>query len=196
MPASDLLAYLADELHAPPGDPGLAGSVRRVLRPGLRESSPPRPSPLARGRRGAPDRRPGRRSRPLLASSLNFDLDGLRPTSRLLIVWLALTSCSPSPPSLADRLTARVLLDPLIRSESSSYVLGRLSAAGRLASPSSTPRPLAALHRAAEGLPPRRLQPPRADLALLIAYAEGLGRPDARAVEVAAREAASEPIGV
>ena len=46
---------------------------------------------------------------------------------------------------------------------------------------------LAALHRAADGLP-RRLNR-LADLALLIAYAEGLPRPDARAVAIAAREA-------
>ena len=32
MPAAELLAYLADELDAPPGEPGLAGSVRRVRR--------------------------------------------------------------------------------------------------------------------------------------------------------------------
>ena len=52
---------------------------------------------------------------------------------------------------------------------------------------------LADLHRAAEGLP-RRLNR-LADLALLVAYAEGLDRPDARAVEVAVRESAFEAIG-
>jgi len=35
-----------------------------------------------------------------------------------------------------------------------------------------------------------------ADLALLIAYAEGLNRPDSRAVEIAVREASLDPIGV
>ena len=46
------------------------------------------------------------------------------------------------------------------------------------------------VHRAADGLP-RRLNR-LADLALLIAYAEGLPRPDARAVSLAAREAAPD----
>ena len=52
------------------------------------------------------------------------------------------------------------------------------------------PEALAALHRASDGLP-RRLNR-LADLALLVAYAEGRDRPDARAVAVAAREASPD----
>jgi type II secretory pathway predicted ATPase ExeA len=188
LPAAELLAYLADELNAPPGPAGPAGSLRRVRR-ALQLSA-------LRGRR------------PLLVVDeahliddpatfevlrllLNFDADG-SPDLALLIVGdpdlpLAL------PPSLADRLTARAVLGPLTRSESSAYVLGRLAAAGAREPLFDAPC-LAGLHRAAEGVP-RRLNR-LADLALLIAFAEGLDRPDARAVEVAAREAAPDPIGV
>ena len=89
------------------------------------------------------------------------------------------------PPGLADRLTARCLLGPFTEAESASYVLGRLAAAGA-AAPLFTPEALAALHRAADGLP-RRLNH-LADLSLLIAYAEGHPQADARTVAIAARE--------
>jgi type II secretory pathway predicted ATPase ExeA len=188
LPASELLAYLADELDAPPGEPGLAGSLRRVRRT-LREST-------LRGRR------------PLLIVDeahliddpatfealrllLNFETDG-SPDLGLLIVG-GPDLMATLPPSFADRLTARVLLGPLTRSESSAYVLGRLAAAGAR-NPLFDPPALADLHRAAEGLP-RRLNR-LADLALLVAYAEGLDRPDAGSVEVAVRESAFEAIGV
>jgi type II secretory pathway predicted ATPase ExeA len=92
---------------------------------------------------------------------------------------------------LADRLTARASIGPLTRSESATYLLGRLASAGAR-EPLFDPASLADLHRAAEGLP-RRLNR-LADLALLVTYAEGLERPDARAVEVAAREAVSDPL--
>ncbi len=89
------------------------------------------------------------------------------------------------PPGLADRLTARCLLGPFTESESAAYVQGRLAAAG---APTSlfTLEALAALHRAADGLP-RRLNH-LADLALLIAYAEDAPQADARTIAIAARE--------
>jgi type II secretory pathway predicted ATPase ExeA len=90
------------------------------------------------------------------------------------------------PPALLDRLTAHCLLGPLTEQESSTYVHGRLAAAGARVPLFGTDE-IAALHRAADGLP-RRLNR-LADLALLIAYAEGSDRPDTRAVAIAAREA-------
>jgi type II secretory pathway predicted ATPase ExeA len=89
-------------------------------------------------------------------------------------------------PGLLDRLTAHCLLGPLTEEESSSYLLGRLAAAGARA-PLFGAEEIATLHRAADGLP-RRLNR-LADLALLISYAEGLPAPDARAVAIAVREA-------
>src|SRR5436305_64078 len=83
------------------------------------------------------------------------------------------------PALLSGRLTARCLLGPLAAPESASYVAGRLANAGASA-PLFDPPALAELHRQADGLP-RRLNR-LADLALLIAYAEGSDRPDARTV--------------
>jgi type II secretory pathway predicted ATPase ExeA len=187
MPAAELLAFLADELAAPSATgPGLAGSVRR-LRSALSASA-------ARG------------ERPFLVVDeahliddpatfealrllLNFASAGAPDLSLLLVggptVLLRL------PPALADRLTARCLVGPLTESESSSYVLGRLSAAGASV-PLFDPESLSALHRAADGLP-RRLNR-LADLSLLIAYARDQPRPDAEAVALAAREASLDPL--
>ncbi len=182
LPAADLLTLLAEELGAglPGANTGLAGALRRLQQT------------LAAGA--------ARGERPLLVVDeahliddpatfetlrllLNFATAGPPDLSLLLLggpeVLLRL------PAGLADRLTARCLLGPLTESESNAYVLGRLAAAGAL-SPLFAPEALSALHRAADGLP-RRLNR-LADLALLIAYAEGLPGPDARTVAVAAHE--------
>jgi type II secretory pathway predicted ATPase ExeA len=181
MPAGELVAYLADELgFGPASGLSLAEAMRR----------------LGRGLASAAERG----ERPLLVVDeahliddpmtfeslkllLNFSTSGPSDLSLLLVgepeVLLRL------PAGLADRLTARCLLGPLTESESASYLLGRLAASGA-AHPLFAPESLAALHRAAEGLP-RRLNR-LADLALLIAYAEGHSQPDPRAVSIAARE--------
>jgi type II secretory pathway predicted ATPase ExeA len=187
MPAAELFAFLAEELAAAPAaDAGLGTSIRRL-----------RASLATAARRG---------ERPLLVVDeahliddpatfeslrllLNFATDGPPDLSLLLIgapeVLLHLTL------GLADRLTARCLLGPLTEAESAAYVRGRLAAAGATGA-LFEPEALAVLHRAAGGLP-RRLNR-LADLALLIAYAEGLPRPDARAVTLAAREAAPDAL--
>jgi type II secretory pathway predicted ATPase ExeA len=188
MPAEELLAYLADELNAPPGEPGLAGSLRRVRRV-LTESA----------RR---DRRPllvvdeahlidDHATFEVLRLLLNFIEDD-RPGLGLLLVG-GPEILLEIPPSLCDRLSARAMLGPFTAEESAIYVLGRLASAGA-SRPLFDPDALAELHRSADGLP-RRLNR-LADLALLIAYADGRDRPDTVAVEIAAREAAFEPIGV
>jgi type II secretory pathway predicted ATPase ExeA len=182
MPAADLVALVAEELGAgSPAGTTLSGAIRR-LRQHLAAAA-------ARG------------ERPLLIVDeahliddpatfeavrllLNFASQGPPDVSLLLVagpeVLLRL------PPGLLDRLTAHCLLGPFTEEETSTYVLGRLAAAGaRL--PLFGPAEIAALHRAADGLP-RRLNR-LADLALLIAYAEGIAQPDARAVAIAAREA-------
>ncbi len=169
MPAADLVAFLADELGSPPvaggGGTGWNGSIRR-LKAGLAAA-------VARG------------DRPLLIVDeahliedpatfevlrlvLNFASEGPPDLALLLVggpeVMANLT------PSLADRLAARSFLGPLTLTESSSYLLGRLEVAGA-SRPLFDPPALVELHRAAEGFP-RRLNR-LADLALLIAYAEG-----------------------
>jgi type II secretory pathway predicted ATPase ExeA len=182
MPATDLVDYLADELGAPAlARPGLAASLRRL--------------------KGTLAASAGRNQRPLLIVDeahliddpatfetlrllLNFATTGPSDLSLLLVggpeVLLRI------PPALADRLTARCLLGPLSQAESALYVEGRLEAAGAI-EPLFDPTALAELHRFADGLPRRLNQ--LADLALLIAFAEGKDRPGPRAVVAAAHEA-------
>jgi MSHA biogenesis protein MshM len=183
MPAADLLAYVADELGDGP-DPGASGSPGASLRRLRRRLS----GAALKG------------ERPLLVvdeahliddpatfealrSVLNFATLG-PPDLRLLLVGGAEVLLH-LPAGLDDRLTARCLLGPLTEAETSSYVNGRLAAAGAAGS-LFLPDEIATLHRAGDGLP-RRLNR-LADLALLISYAEGLPRPDARALAIAVRE--------
>jgi len=181
MPAPELMDYLADELDAPRfGPAGLGGSVRR-LRAGLAASAAGGARPLLIVDEAHSIEDPG--TFEALRLLLNFAAGGPPDLSLLIVggpeVLLRL------PAELADRLAARCLLGPLTEGESADYVLGRLEAAGAKA-PLFDPPGLAALHRAADGLP-RRLNR-LADLALLIAYAEGLDRPEVPAVLAAARE--------
>jgi type II secretory pathway predicted ATPase ExeA len=118
-----------------------------------------------------------------LRSLLNFASGGPPDLSLLLVGTAELLLHLP--PGLSDRLTARCLLGPFTEAESSSFVLGRLAAAGA-AGPLFSAEALTALHRGADGLP-RRLNL-LADLSLLIAYAEGHPQADARTVAIAARE--------
>ena len=182
MPAADLMDYLADELDAPKlSQAGLGGSVRR-LRAALSASASRGERPLLIVDEAHLIDNPS--TFETLRLLLNFATGGPPDLSLLLVggpeILLRL------PPALSDRLTARCLLGPLTAPESATYILGRLEAAGAT-SPLFDPTALVELHRLADGLPRRinRL----ADLALLIAYAEGHDRPDARTVLAAAREA-------
>ena len=96
-------------------------------------------------------------------------------------------------PGMLDRLSARCSVGRLTRAESISYLHGRLALAGaRDPRAILPPDVVSALHHAGDGLP-RRLNR-LADLALLIAYANGDPAPSARAVSLAAREL--DPEGV
>lgn len=185
MPAAELLAYLAEELSAPAATgPGLAGSVRRL--------------------HAAFSGAVRRRERLLLVVDeshliedpatfealrllLNFATDGTPDLALALVGGPEMLLRLPE--SLADRLAARVLLGPLSQEESAAYVAGRLAVAGA-SRPLFGPPALEALHRLADGLP-RRLNR-LADLALLIAFARELPRPDLDAVNLAARELAPD----
>jgi len=114
---------------------------------------------------------------------LNFATNG-PPDLSLLFVGDAQVLLE-LPSGLADRLAARCLLGPLTETESSTYVLGRLAAAGAK-SPLFSQAALNLLHDTAGGLP-RRLNH-LADMALLIAYARDLPIADELAVTSAARE--------
>ena len=188
MPAADLMDYLSDEIAAPRVDdsPGLAGSIRRI-----------RVALAASARRG---------DRLLLVVDeahliadpaafealrllLNFATLGPPDLALLLVGGPELPTLIP--PALADRMTARCRVAPLTRSESSAYVTGRLAIAGG-SRPLFDPPALAELHRLAEGLP-RRLDR-LADLALLVAFAQGAGHADIGSVRIAASEANVDPL--
>jgi type II secretory pathway predicted ATPase ExeA len=180
MPAPELLAFLADELGAPGGDESLIGSLRR-LRPRLAASAAHGERPLLIVDEAHLIDDPS--TFETLRLLLNFTTQGPPDLSLLLLGGPEILFRLPA--GLADRLTARCLLGPLSESESGAYVLGRLAQAGAAAS-LFDPEALATLHLAANGLP-RRLNR-LADLALLIAYAEGRSQPDAHTVAIAARE--------
>ncbi|QEH32972.1 hypothetical protein OJF2_14640 [Aquisphaera giovannonii] len=180
LPAPELLGLIAAELAGPAPGPGAASEVLR-LRDHL-----------------AAEARAGRRALIVVDDAhlirdaetfeglrllLNFATSGPPDLTFLLVGSGELMLRLPD--SLGDRLAARCLLGPLAEHESAAYVLGRLSAAGAT-SPLFTDDALPALHRSADGLP-RRLNR-LADMALLIAYAEGLPRAGSREVSLAARE--------
>ena len=181
MPASDLLSLLADDLGAgPTTDVSISGSLRRLRT-------------LLSGavRRG---------ERPLLIVDEAHLIDDastfealrtlqnfatLGPPDLMLLLVGGPEVLLRLPAGFSDRLTARCLLGALTLSETGLYIHGRLAAAGAR-EPLFSPDALSALHQASDGLP-RRLNR-LADLALLVAYADGLSRPDARAISIAVRE--------
>ncbi|WP_240907397.1 ExeA family protein [Paludisphaera rhizosphaerae] len=187
MPAVDLLAHLAHELGGSPLEVFTMAVALRRLREALAEH-------VARGRR------------PLLIVDeaqlvqdasvfeslrllLNFQSAGT-PDLALLLVGTG-EVVFQLPGGLQDRLAARSLLPPLSQSETADYIVGRLASAGVHES-LFTSEAILDLHQAALGVP-RRLNH-IADLALLIAYAEGMPQVDPRIVAVASREFSSEPL--
>ncbi|WP_422925166.1 ExeA family protein [Singulisphaera sp. PoT] len=187
LPPLELLKLLAQELGVEIGDDASPASALRRLRDWLSGCS-------ARG------------IRPLLVVDeahliedvmafetlrllLNFATQG--PSDLALLLVGGAEALLRMPPSLMDRLSARCLLGAFTESESASYVMGQLEAAGAT-SPLFDSESLAILHRAADGLP-RRLNR-LADLALLIAYAEGHSVADGHAVAIASREFELDPM--
>lgn len=191
MTPADLLAFVADEFGCEP-DPGAPAGAGPSVGVSLRRLRRRLSASAARG------------ERPLLVVDEAHLIDD-RAAFETLRALLNLATFGPPdlmlllaggpevllriPPGLADRLAARCLLGPLTEPESAAYLHGRLAAAGA-DSPLFPADAVAILHRAADGLP-RRLNR-LADLALLIAYAEGLPRPDARAAATASRESDPE----
>ncbi|MGO9465052.1 MAG: ExeA family protein [Isosphaeraceae bacterium] len=114
---------------------------------------------------------------------LNFATDG--PPDLFLLLVGGAEVLLDLPRGLADRLAARCLIAPFTESESTSYILGRLAAAGATAPLFST-EALVALHHHGDGLA-RRLNR-LADMTLLIAYAKDLAIADEQTVALAARE--------
>jgi type II secretory pathway predicted ATPase ExeA len=120
---------------------------------------------------------------------LNFAATGPPDLSLILVGTAELLL--QLPPSMVDRLTARCPLGPLTEAESSSYIQGRLAAAGAT-TVLFGPDALLALHRAALGIP-RRLNL-LADLSLLVAFAQGQTEVNTRIVALAAQEFQVDPL--
>ena len=181
LPGAEFLTLLAEEFCGPfPETPTMAMALRR-LRDHLAAAASTGHHPLLIVDEAQMIQDPA--TFEMLRLLLNFATTGPSDLALLLVGTAELIL--QLPPGLADRLTARCLLAPLTESESADYVLGRLAASGA-ATPLFTAEALAALHRAADGLP-RRLNH-LADLALLITYAEGRPQADPRTIAIAARE--------
>lgn len=187
MPAGDFIVMLAEELGVHFSAPPPLSAAIRQLRDRLSETAATGLRPLVIVDEAHLIRDPSIFE--TLRLLLNFATAGPPDLSLLLVGTAELVLNLP--PSLADRLTARCLLGPLSETESSIYLHGRLAAAGA-SQPHFTPDALAALHRAADGVP-RRLNH-LADLSLLIAYAEGDDQADARTVNIARREFEQDPL--
>ncbi|HKI19503.1 MAG TPA: AAA family ATPase [Isosphaeraceae bacterium] len=179
--APELIGQLAEELGVPP-------AARLTLTDALRALRTHLAALVARGDRPLVivdeahviDDRTALEALRLL---LNFATDGPPDVFLLLVGGAELLLDLPR--GLADRLAARCLIAPFTQSESTSYILGRLAAAGAR-SHLFTPDALANLHRHGDGLARRinRL----ADMTLLIAYAKDLPIADEETVSLAARE--------
>lgn len=188
MPPAELVAYVADELAE-----SLALESAPPLNVSVRRTQSLLATAASRGDRtllivDEAHLIEGSATFETLRLFLNFATAGT-PDLLLLLVG-APEVLLRLPPALADRLAARCLLNPLTEPESTAYIEGRLAAAGASESLFSR-EALFALYRASDGLP-RRLNR-LADLALLIAFAEGRSRADAACIDIAAREAFLEP---
>ncbi len=182
LPPEELLAYLANELEGTSKiADGPAESLRR-LRLGLSAASTRGERTLLVVDEAHLIEEPA--TFEALRLLQNFATDGT-PDLLLLLVG-APEILLKMPHSLVDRLAARCLLGPLTETETACYLLGRLATVGAR-KPLFDPDQIANLHKVADGLP-RRLNR-LADLALLIAFADGLSRPDNRCLEVAYQDA-------
>jgi type II secretory pathway predicted ATPase ExeA len=186
MSAPEMLAFLAEEWHAPEAaGPGVAGSIRRIGNVLASFES--------------------RGERPLLiVDDAHLITDGaLFDHLRLLLnlhdenapgLGLVLVGepelLAVVPASLLERASTLVAIDALTEDESNAYILGRLQFAGASA-PLFDAATLAMLYRSADGSP-RRLNR-LADLTLMIAYAQEAD-PSPHTVEVAAREIGCDPV--
>ena len=184
MPALDLVAFLADELGGPaaPGaGAGWRGSIRR-LQTGLAAATAQGDRPFLIVDEAHLIEDPA--TFEALRLVLNFASAGPPDLALLLVGGPEVMAQIPA--ALADRLAARSFLSPFTLTESSTYIRERLRIAGATR-PLFDPLALVDLHGAAEGSP-RRLNR-LADLALLVAYAEGRDEVNKLDVLAAAREA-------
>jgi type II secretory pathway predicted ATPase ExeA len=181
LPAAELVVHLAEEFGKTAVIPSSLNGALRQLRSQLAAMAAQDQRPLLVVDEAQLIDQPA--SFEVLRLLLNFASDGTPDLDLLLVGGGEVLLDLPS--SLADRLAAWCLLGPLTEAESPRYIQGRLRAAGATA-PLFSPPALASLHRLGSGRP-RRLNR-LADLALLIAHAQGLSIVEEHTIAIAARE--------
>ena len=185
MSSRDLLAYLADELGAPPADSPrytIEESVRRLERYLSENAALERHAVIVVDEAHLLEDCGSLETLRLL---LNFERHA-KPTLTLLLVGqMNLVSAVGRLPSLAERVAVRSLLRALSAEETAEYIRHRLEAAGATRE-IFTPGSLEALHYLGHGIPRQinRL----ADLALLVGFADRLPQLTAEQIEAVSEE--------
>ena len=185
MSSRDLLAYLADELGAPPADSPrhtVEESVRRLERFLAQNAELDRHAVIVVDEAHLLEDCGSLETLRLL---LNFERHA-KPTLTLLLVGqMNLVSAVGRLPSLAERIAVRSLLRALSAEETAEYVRHRLNAAGATREIFSAGA-LEAIHYLGHGIPRQinRL----ADLALLVGFADRLPQLTAEQIEAVSEE--------
>jgi general secretion pathway protein A len=183
MSAAELMAYLADELAAPPSPGrGLDHTVRRIKQFLSDNESRDKHAVVVVDEAHLID---DVQSLEALRLLLNFQPRQRAALTLLLVGQPRILPIIDRMPGLEERLAIKCLLRPLTLEETVSYVSHRLNSAGAKQQ-IFEPRALETLHALTHGLPRRinRL----ADLALLIGYAEGRSAISAEQIESVAQE--------
>lgn len=185
MSTRDLLAYLADELGAPPVEPArgtIDESVRRLETTLGENARQGRHALVAVDEAHLLEDTGALETLRLL---VNFEHEG-RPTLTLLLVGQpALLAAVARLPGLDERIGVKTLLRPFTPDETASYLQHRLQAAGASRDLFSI-EAVEAIHYLSHGLPRQinRL----ADLALVVGYAEELPQIDAAQIDAVSAE--------
>jgi general secretion pathway protein A len=185
MSSRDLLAYLAEQLGAPPAEPALHTTEESVRRLEFLL---------------AQNARQGRHAVVVVDEAhlledcgtletlrllLNFEHESRPALSLLLVGQMGLISAIGRLPSLEERLAAKALLRSLTVDETAGYVKKRLTAAGATREIFSD-ESIESLHYLSHGVPRQinRL----GDLALVVGFADRLPRITAKEVEAVSEE--------
>jgi type II secretory pathway predicted ATPase ExeA len=179
----NLLAYLADELGAPPAEGhGANANVRRIQSFLAKNAAEGRHAVVVVDEAHLIE---DSRTFEALRLLLNFQTEGRPALTLLLAGQPPLLSAVSRMPQLEDRLAVKCVLRPLTADETAGYVQHRLTAAGTPQTVFNA-QALDTLYYESQGLPRRinRL----CDLALLIGYAEEQPAIGAEQIDAVSRE--------
>lgn len=190
MPPADMLAWLAAELagdESAPGARSIDASIRSIRRSLDDNTERGRHAVVVIDEAHLVDDTCWETLRLLL----NFETDGRRDLTLLLVGQFPLISAIERMPSWEERLAVKCLLKPLTAEETACYVQHRLRAAG-CEDDVFSPEAVSTLHRASHGFPRRinRL----CDLALVVGFAEQLPVIGQHEVEAISQELSTTPL--